>query len=190
MYSLQFDGLIRQVKGSTGKDSKAGFMCYGWLIFHNGKLVAKGHGVYARAKDATSNVSEYLVLIEGLEALRDMGVLLEYVVIQGDAKSVIDQMQGVASVNSPRMKPLHRRARKLTKGFTNLRWTWTPRKNNKDADLLTRHALRQIRSDKIKYTAAISTIDPDNPLKLKKKERSYLSLLDLRIFQPAGIPAN
>lgn len=189
MYLLQFDGLIRQVKGNTGKDSKAGIMCYGWLIFRNGVLVAKGHGVYARSKDATSNVSEYLALIEGLEALQDMGVKQEKVEIRGDAKSIIDQMQGIAAVNSPRMRPLHRRAKRLIRGLNDLSWFWTPRKQNREADFLTRHALRQIRQDTASYSAVVHDIDPDNQRGAKKQGKTFLSLLDLRVFQPSGLPA-
>jgi hypothetical protein len=68
-------------------------------------------------------------------------------------------------------------------------WQWTPRKLNKEADLLTRHALHAIRSNTENYLAAVQTIDPDNPLKLTKKERIDRSLLDLRVYRPLGLLA-
>jgi len=119
MYALRFDGLFRSIQNPAGPtDAKAGIMCYGWLIFKQDRLIAKGHGAFADGENATSNVAEYLALIEGLEALLDLGVRDELVKVTGDAKCVIEQLLGVARVNSARIRPLYRKASRLTKRFT------------------------------------------------------------------------
>ena len=184
-YTLRFDGLFRGFPTLGGASHKAGVMCYGWIIFRNGVVVAKGHGGYACGNDATSIGAEYLALIEGLEALRDLGVRQEWVSIAGDAKSIIEQMQGLASVNSNSIKPLFRRARRLSRSFRNLNYRWAPRKENKLADLLTRKAMRQIRQDRPNYEATLLAI------KSSESQDGYpdrfLPLLDLRVYQPVGL---
>jgi ribonuclease HI len=162
-------------------------MCYGWLIYRNGKLIARGHGGYMRRLEASSNIAEYLALIEGMEALLDMGFSSEAIEIIGDARSVIDQMVGRAGVNSPSTRPLFRKARRLANRFPRLVWTWTPRRKNRAADMLTRRAIKQIRSNPTAYREAMQWVE--NHRQPKQEQRSLRTLLDLRIFQPTGLPA-
>jgi ribonuclease HI len=197
MITLHFDGLYRclaedcveqptQAELVKSRNShKSGVMCYGWLINRDGALIARGHGGFVRREEASSNIAEYLALIEGLEAMLDMGCEQESVEIIGDARSVIDQMTGHAGVNSPSTRPLYKRAQQLSRHFPRLLWTWTPRRKNHAADLLTRRAMKQIRSDPQRYRAAIEKVEtPSLPRRLRKH---LFSLLDLRVFQPAGM---
>ncbi len=190
-YALRFDGLYRSFSGSSNMKDSAGFLCYGWLICRNEIVIAQGHGVFARSMGASSNMAEYLALIEGLDALSDLGLEDEPIKVFGDAKSVIDQMNGIASVSSETIWPLYMRARQLSSRFINLRWIWTPRKNNKAADWLTRRAMRQINSDRRSYQAAMKAVA--NISGKKRRSGKLLPLIDLRIFQPvssaAGISA-
>jgi ribonuclease HI len=181
MYTLQFDGLFKPVQG-TNPSHQAGFMCYGWLIWKDHKVIARGHGGVAHGNAATSNTAEYLALIEGLDALRDMGVGDEPVKVIGDARSVIDQMQQVAEVSSAGTLPLYLRARRISSNFFELEWTWTPRQNNRAADALTRRAMRQIRRDHKNYLAAVEFIDQQGHSKRSKS----MPLVDLRVYQPAA----
>ena len=182
MYTLRFDGIYWGLPGNDSPEVTAGFMGYGWLISRRGKLIAKGHGVFARSKDANSSIAEYLALIEGLEALVDMGLTAETIEILGDAKGIIDQMLGHSAVHSPRIKPLYRRATKLSRCFHRLLWKWTPRKQNREADQLTRRAMRQIHIDLKHYLAAIEAIKPEN--REGHRKNRFLPLMDLRVFQP------
>jgi ribonuclease HI len=184
MYTLRFDGLFRSFNGGTVSTDSAGFLCYGWLISRQDVLIAQGHGVFARCKDASSNVAEYLALIEGLDAMSDFGLEDEAIKIFGDAKSIIDQMNGSAGVSSESIWPLYLRARQLSRRFINLKWAWTPRKNNKAADWLTRRAMRQIRSDQSSYQAALRAARTQTGNKCRSAR--LLPLIDLRIFQPAS----
>lgn len=179
MYTLQFDGLFKPAQG-TNPVKQAGFMCYGWLIWKNHKVIARGHGGVARGQAATSNTAEYLALIEGLDALRDMGVTEQPVTVIGDARSVIDQMQQLSEVSSAGTRLLYLRARSISIKFTQLRWAWTPRENNRAADALTRRALRQIHRDEKNYQAAVDFIDR------QARSKRLLPLVDLRVYQPAA----
>lgn len=172
MLTLQFDGLFRGAPHDLHLRDDAGFMCYGWVILRNGQVIARGHGGYASAQNASSNVAEYLGLIEGIEALRDMQATKELIVICGDAKSVIEQMEGRACVSASSIKPLHKRASRLIQPFRRILWTWTPRKNNHTADSLTRRALRQIHADPKVY---------QNAFRYGRSMKMH-SILDLRLY--------
>jgi ribonuclease HI len=185
MLTLQFDGLFRNAPQEMNLGENAGFMCYGWVILRDGVVVARGHGGYARSCDASSNVAEYLGLIEGLEALLDMHAGSDGAVeICGDAKSVIEQMEGCAAVTATSIKPLYRRARKLAANFAQIQWSWTPRRNNHTADALTRRALRQIRANPEEWQAALESFDLLR--RSGQVSNKLTSILDLRLYQAAG----
>lgn len=174
MITLRFDGLFRTLYPNNNIEEKTGLMCYGWVIYRDGRLVAHGHGAYARPEDASSNSAEYLALIEGLHALRDMGIKHEPVEIIGDARSVIDQMVGMAGVNAPQARMLNQRARRIARHFRALTWVWQPRSNNHAADQLTRRALRQVNSDRQSIRQALqSALGP---------HRGMTALFDLCVF--------
>jgi ribonuclease HI len=155
MYTLQFDGLFQRLPVEGGGYS--GIMCYGWVILKEGRSLRTGLGGYAHWKLATSNGAEYLGLISGLEALVEMGVHHNSVLIQGDSKTTIEQMQKQALTHSPRIQQFHRQARKLSRQFDSLEWCWTPRQQNHPADRLTRQALERIR---VNHPALFTTVDP------------------------------
>ncbi len=183
MYTLYFDGLFRTLAGSTATQNHpsasahAGIMCYGWLVFRRKQVIAHGHGAFARGKDATSNIAEYLALIEGLDALLDMGLTQAPLKVCGDAKGVIDQMLGAAEVNARNVRPLYHRARGLAQRFAEIDWEWTPRRRNQEADSLSRRAMRQLRQDSDCYQAAVQAVQPGQPA-----PRRLFPLLDLRIY--------
>jgi|GEM_PF-482917 len=181
--TLRFDGLYMGIPKKKGTAPSAGFMCYGWIITRSARIIARGHGGYIRGRDASSNIAEYLALIEGLEALHDMGVRQEVVHIIGDAKSIIDQMCGQASVNSEHIRPLYLRTLRIASGFSHLEWFWRPRSDNREADALTRRALKQIRSYPQSYAAAMESIAPG--ITGSRLTSKLWPVLDLRIYQPA-----
>jgi len=185
MYTMRFDGLFRSLKDGGSPNAAAGLLCYGWLIYRKEDVIAHGHGVFARCQGASSNVAEYVALIEGLDAMGDLGLEDETIKVFGDAKSVIDQMNGIASVSSEAIWPLFMRARQLGRRFIDVRWIWTPRKYNKAADLLTRRAMRQIHCDQKSYQVALKAAAGTSG---RQRSTRLLPLIDLRIYQPA-LPA-
>ena len=176
MYELLFDGLFRKAKDAAN----AGFMCFGWLIYRHEHLVGQGDGAVGRGVDATSNIAEYLALIDGLQALSDMGVRGQPVRVVGDARVVINQMKGISKINTP----VHRDASKSANTFHNVEWLWVPRKKNKAADRLTRRALQEFLSDKAGFRQARATVLRDN----KARRNRILNLGGMMVFgpQPAG----
>lgn len=182
MYRLQFDGLFRSFDRRPNSPIHCGFMCYGWIILHSGTVIARGHGGYARSRDATSIAAEYMALIEGLEALSDMSIGNERVEVLGDAKSIIDQMQGVAAVTSPRIRIYYRKARRLANLFPRLEWFWTPRKYNREADALTRRAIEQIYT---RHDCDRLVNDLMHPQ--KKAPGRLVPLINLRVHQATGV---
>lgn len=181
MYELRFDGLFRQVSYPNLDQSYAGIMSYGWLIVKNDLVIATGYGLFVRTRDATSNIAEYLALIEGLEALRDMGVCRESITVSGDAKCVLDQMRGSSSVHSESTKPFYNRAVRLSRWFNDLKWRWTPRRINRAADWLSRRALKQFYSDKASYSSILHEINHDRGRGSTKKLHP---VIDIRIYHP------
>jgi ribonuclease HI len=175
MLTLEFDGLFRGAPDHLHLNDDAGFLCYGWVILRDGVVIARGHGGYARAQSASSNVAEYLALIEGLEALLDLHATEEIVMVCGDAKSIIEQMEGYAHVSATSIVPLHRRAARLARQFRSIYWEWTPRRYNHTADSLTRRALSQIRAIRGGHDRAF--------LNHGQPSAKLRSLLDLRMFQ-------
>jgi hypothetical protein len=106
----------------------------------------------------------------------------------GDAKSIIKQMEGTSNVISTRIKPLYRRAKRLSAFFSNLRhpcgcteeyapgaWAWAPRRLNRQADELTRRVMRQIRRDPNSYQASLQSLG-------KPASTKVFQLIDLRIY--------
>jgi ribonuclease HI len=141
MHTLQFDGMLQTMKQNPGR---IGLLGYGWLIQRNGIEIAHGFGIFVKSGVLGSNVAEYLSLIEGLEALADLEIRDEAIEIRGDAKCVIDQMKGDASVSSSITRKLSQRARHLLRRFTSPTWVWVPRGLNKQADALSRRGLRYL----------------------------------------------
>jgi ribonuclease HI len=160
-------------------------MCYGWLIQRGDLVIARGYGGVARGVNATSNIAEYLALIEGLEAYLDAGLQKDAVTIRGDAKCIIEQMQGFSAVNANSLKPLFSRAQRLVAQIEEVWWMWTPRRHNRAADLLTRRAMRQIRQDRQNFAQAEDTIN--SHIGDGQRSKKLLPLLDLRVyFAPAN----
>ncbi len=185
MYVLCFDGLFKHFSKASAKTARGGVMGYGWYITRDEVVIAKGRGVFAHGEQATSGIAEYLALLEGLDALRDLCARDEPVEVRGDAKFIIDQMTGASLVTSESIKPLHRQARRLAKRFRQVTWTWTARRYNRRADALSREALCEAYLDceYYQWVASHPLSDPQE----KGPTHKFLSLADLRVYQPSGV---
>jgi ribonuclease HI len=182
MYTLKFDGLFRQVGDPAY--TKTGLMSYGWLIYKGTTLLGKGRGAFAKSRDATSNVAEYLALIEGLEGLIDLRLQNESIRIIGDSQIVINQVSGRIVTTAPRLRQLRIRALKLLDQFNNVTLIWVSRKHNKDADALTRLAIRDARQNDFVFQMAINKLQAPP----EYRPRQMLVLSDLIVYNPV-IPA-
>jgi len=173
MYLLHFDGMLRTLDDDH---QLGGFLGYGWIVTVQGIEIAHGFGLYAHKRKVNSNIAEYLALIEGLEALLDLRVSNDEIEIYGDAKCVIDQMTGAASISSITTQKLYRRAQKLAGKFRKLSWGWVPRQKNKLADTLSRRGLRHLYIKPTAYETAL------NNLNTTGDTNGYIAVLDLRVY--------
>jgi ribonuclease HI len=176
-YSLQFDGMLHTI--SEENPRTGGFLGYGWLLHLDDNEIAYGFGLFAQKHLVNSNLAEYLALIEALEALLDLRIGNEYIEIRGDAKCVIDQMTGVASISSPPTQRLYQRARKLAAQFNHLSWGWVPRAKNKPADKLSRRGLYQLYIKPNAYEMALSRLNT-----YPQDSSGFIPVLDLRVYNP------
>jgi len=113
-----------------------------------------------------------------------MGAGNEKIKVMGDSKTVIEQMKGTASINCPRMRKMQQRASNLCRSLRITDWNWIPRKQNRQADLLTRFAMRQIRGNALDYHNTIKTLTDNS--RASRHDHHMLPLVDLRIYQPVG----
>ncbi len=180
MFRLEFDGLFRTA--DEDQFATAGILCYGWRVLRENQVIAQGHGTFTRGRNANSNMAEYLALVDGLEALLDMGAKDEPILVCGDAKSVINQMQGIAGVSSLAVKPLYQRARHLADQFNHIHWEWLPRNRNRAADALSRHALKRLRYDPALYETILDGIRMATNTRLANR---LVDLGGLRVYHPA-----
>ncbi len=176
-YSLQFDGMLHTLSEETPQTG--GFLGYGWLLTRDITEIAYGFGLFAQKQTVNSNLAEYLALIEALEALLDFRIMHEHIEIRGDAKCVIDQMTGAASISSPATQRLYQRARKLANQFIHLSWCWVPRNKNKPADKLSRRGLYQLSIKPNAYEMALNQLNTDPP-----DCSGFVPVLDLRVYKP------
>ena len=100
MITLRFDGLFRCLTGDcpdnthSNQDprmsgaSSSGVMCYGWLIYDDNRLVARGHGGFVRREEASSNIAEYLALFL-IVLLHEFGHSLACRQVGGTANEIV-----------------------------------------------------------------------------------------------------
>jgi len=87
----------------------------------------------------TNNVAEYLGLIAGLTAAKELGATA--VQVRMDSKLVVEQMSGRWQVKHPSMRPLAREASQLSGSFDEIDFEWIPRAQNSHADRLANEAM-------------------------------------------------
>lgn len=145
-WTLHFDGLCEPT-------NPGGVMAYGWALVREGAETKAGKGAIPAAPENTNNVAEYLALFRGLTGTAELlrGVPpAEYagLVIRGDSKLVVEQIDGKWNINAPRLVTAHAACLELL-NLTFLPrgpWgiEWVPRDENKVADQLSRFAYTQL----------------------------------------------
>lgn len=88
---------------------------------------------------ASNNVAEYTGLIAGLKLVRSLDdrALVE---VRMDSKLVVEQMSGRWKIKHPDMRRLADEASRILPP-SQVRYTWIPRGQNLDADLLSNEAM-------------------------------------------------
>jgi len=125
-----------------------GTATFGWIARRNHTVLGQDCGVVAQGPRATNNLAEYTAIIEALRWLRTNGLVGERVILRSDSQLAINQLDGTFAVRSPKIYPLWAAATQAAKPFANLSFQWVPRKQNTEADALTRVAYENSRSSK------------------------------------------
>lgn len=156
---LWFDGGCEPANpGGTG--------VWGFVVKATGLNDLSQFGHLPAAPEMTNNIAEYTALGKALRFLVDCtanpdmpAVLIVRdtdLVIRGDSKLVIEQLNGNWKCNKPRLKDLLARCHELLDQLTsNWRAEWIPREQNTEADALTRRA----------YQEAVGEPMPERPRK-------------------------
>lgn len=143
---VYFDGLCEP-------KNPGGVATYGILIQQSGETVHEESGL-AEAKpysdEASNNVAEYSAIIHALKWLENNGHAESQIILRGDSRLIISQLNGVYKVKSLRIIEFHHRAKKLLQKFNNLRIEWVNRELNQDADRLSRIAYKRYLSSREK----------------------------------------
>ena len=124
LYILQFDGASKSNPGNAG----AGYVIY------NAKR-EKMYSNYMNLGIKTNNQAEYSGMIYGLKSAQNLGI--KTLEVAGDSQLIIYQMTGKYQVKNEALKPYHKEAKALEKGFEKISYNWIPREQNSEADALS-----------------------------------------------------
>lgn len=142
-YVIYFDGAC-EWSPDTNKRNPGGLATYGWVIYKDGNVYARGYGVAKHGEGATNNVAEYVGLIKSLEAAVSLGIFPT--LVRGDSQLVIRQINGEYKVNADYLRVLWDKVKGFDIGKT--QFEWVPRKLNEYADDLSKYAYNKARNDR------------------------------------------
>jgi len=122
---------------------------YGWVVSDDGYFNAHGFGYLGKGDRMSNNSGEYMGLFRMLEYLKSKGMTKERIVVHGDSKLVVMQMDGHWRVKDGIYVWAFQKAYLMSKEFKNLKFKWVPRYKNVYADSLSSRAIREESKDTI-----------------------------------------
>lgn len=131
---IYFDGLCEP-------KNPGGTATYGFVLYRNGERIHSDCGVVGEGNGMTNNVAEYSALFEALNWIDEQN-LNDEIIIKGDSKLVIQQLNGNWKSKSRTSKEFIPKIKSLLNG-RNATFLWIPREKNKEADMLTKIAYRK-----------------------------------------------
>ena len=93
----------------------------------------------------SNNVAEYAALCEALKFVLTEGRTRSPIEVRSDSKLLVHQMGGNWRFHRGLYAEKYHEATRLRKEFTNLEFKWIPRKENQEADALSREAYERSR---------------------------------------------
>lgn len=129
--TLNFDG-------SCMPFNPGGNMGFGIVIKQDGVIIHSDTQFEPANPNNSNNVAEYRACLNGLKWLFDNGFKDDDVTVLGDSNLVIQQMSGAWRAKAGMYLPTYRLAVELSKQFTKIKYRWIPRKENDEADQLSR----------------------------------------------------
>lgn len=86
----------------------------------------------------SSNVAEYLAIVNALKRLIREGLQKEDIIIISDSQLAIYQILGRYRVKAQNLLPYFNEVKRLASKYKNLKFKWVARENNSEADKLSR----------------------------------------------------
>jgi ribonuclease HI len=134
MITASIDGLAEPRNPGTGT--------YGYVIYEGERKLAEGEGL--AGYEVTNNYAEYTALVEALRRIKELRIEGE-VVIRSDSLLLVGQMSKGWEVKKGGYLEKFKEAKDLLKEFGSVKFEWIPRKQNEEADLLSRIAYEKHR---------------------------------------------
>jgi len=135
------DNCIIKFDGACEPVNPGGIAAWGYIVCHNGAVIAQDCGIVGDGPGMTNNVAEYTACIEAVKRAKALGY--RNIDIRGDSQLLVRQMIGEYEVKSERILPLYNQLCDLVSDL-DITFKWIPREQNGDADALSRQAYREI----------------------------------------------
>ena len=132
--TVTFDGASKGNPGLSGA---------GYVIWNNDKKYFEGSEFIS--ENATNNYAEYMAILLALKKCNEMKI--KNLIIKGDSKLVIQQIQGNYKINSPTLKSLYDLVTVELEKIDNLKLIHIERELNKEADDLANLAIDNWKKD-------------------------------------------
>lgn len=136
---IYFDGAISANPG--------GIVTYGYCIMHDGLTLTTGAGIAECGDGATCNVAEYVAAYKALAAALAIKPLPATVILRGDSRLVINQLDGEWDCHADHLRPWLARTLALALAFDKIFFEWIPRSKNWQADALSQTAPLRVEKD-------------------------------------------
>lgn len=89
----------------------------------------------------TNNVAEYTALIKALETAKAKGI--RSIDVFMDSELIVKQLKGEYKVKNQGLQPLYKKVKQLLKSFDRHTIKHVPRDSNKEADALSKQAIKR-----------------------------------------------
>ena len=132
--------IIVHIDGLCEPVNPGGTATFGYVIRQDGAILARNSGVVGMGPVMSNNVAEYAALCEALEFLRKRKLENSPVEVRSDSTLVVNQLNGKWNFRKGLYHEKYLEAKRLSAQFSNLRFQWIPRKENGEADGLSREA--------------------------------------------------
>ena len=138
-YTLYFDG-------ACGPKNPGGTAAYGYVLYHNDRIIEREHAVVGAGPQMSNNVAEYAGLFGGLDAfleyVQDRNSRAATLQVRGDSQLVINQMSGKWGAKAGLYYPWYQktlyRCKRIRKLGVKIAFDWIPRELNQEWDDLSK----------------------------------------------------
>jgi ribonuclease HI len=127
------------IDGSCAPINPGGTGSIGYIIKENKEIITQCSKVVGKGKEMTTNVAEYLALINALNDVKTLGLENANIIVKSDSQLIVYQIIGENKIKASSLKPYYRQAMNLVVSL-DAKLKWIPREENEEADRLARKA--------------------------------------------------